>query len=283
MLQLKQEPVWLIAAALLWSLNGTLTKYIVWSGLSCAILRGAITFTFISIVLRYKVWKISFDRYKFLCGICYFAQGMLLIISMKYTTAANATVLQNTSPLYIMLFHAILFRKLPKRMELITCVVLLAGVAMAFGGNFGNGGLLGNGLALGSAFFYAGVFFLSKMVEDPVEPVIIGNSFYILLLPLCLFDSQFELATPSMWVAQLALGLFCGAGAWLCFTKGIRETTSLTANFITMLEPIASAAISFAVLREAPSPLSAAGCAVVIVTLLMHSFCKSKISGDLKK
>ena len=149
----------------------------------------------------------------------------------------------------------------------------LIGVGITFAGSLETGGTLGNCLALIGALFYAGVFFLSKMpqVDHPIEPVLLGNGYYMLLLPLCFLDPNLPHQEPNVWMAQLALGLFCGGAAWLCFDKGIRHTSALTANFITMIEPVGSAVLTFLLLNERPSILSLVGCTIVLVTLVLYN------------
>lgn len=276
--QKKIAPLFLVTTAVLWCFNGVLTKYITWSGFTCAVLRGVMTLICMSLVLRRKVWKIKMNRYKFICGFCFMVQGLLFILALKYTTAANATVLQNTSPLYIMLFNAVLIKKYPKKQDILACVALLAGVGIAFAGSIEGGGALGNCMALVSAFFYAGVFFFSKMpqVDDPVEPPLLGNAFYLFLLPLCFLDPAFPSTEPRVWIAQIVLSVVCGAGAWLCFSKGIRYTPALTANFITMIEPVGSAILAFLILREQPTLVSLVGCIVVIITLIIYNIWQAK-------
>lgn len=268
----RSSALYLVAAAVLWGFNGTLTKLIVWEGLTCAILRGCLTFFLLLIFVPRKLWQIRYNRYKVLCGLCYCAEGLLLIVSMKYTTAANATVLQNTSPVFIMLFNLLFWHILPRKTDILLCLVLFLGIVLTFAGSLAQGGTRGNVLACLAAVFYAGVFFFSRhsAVDDAVEPIIIGNAMYLLLLPLCFRDPAFLSPTLSSWAGQAALSLCGGFGAWMCFSQGIRYTPALAANFITMLEPITSAAIAFIVLGEAPDTLSLIGCGIVIVALLVY-------------
>ena len=149
--------------------------------------------------------KIRFNRRKVLAAFCYFVQGTLFMCANKFTTAANATVLQNTSPLWIILFNAFISRKRPTKLELITCACLFLGVALAFVGNMGGGGWLGNIFALTSAVFYAGVFFLSKAEDaNPLESLFLGNGMYVILLPFLVTDPVVLSTTLLMYSAASA-------------------------------------------------------------------------------
>ncbi len=262
-------PLFLFFAALMWSTSGIFTKSVAWNGLCLATLRGVIAFIASALLLRGR--KLQLNRQKVLAGFCYFVQGTLFMCANKYTTAANTTVLQNTSPLWIILFNAVLYHKRPTRLEAITCGCLFLGVAVAFAGNMGGGGWLGNLFALTSAVFYAGVFFLSKDANaDPLESLCLGNAMYLPLVPLCLMNETVLTTTPGEWGFLIAFAALSGVGAWLCFTVGIKHTSALQANFITMSEPVMAPIWTFLVLGETLPPLSFVGCVFVIGTLLMY-------------
>lgn len=139
-LKLKMEkiaPLFLFFSAFLWSLGGIFTKSVAWNGICLATLRGLIAIVVSGLMLLNHKIKLSFT--KVLAGICYFAQGVLFMSANKYTTSANATVLQNTSPFYIILFNALIYKKKPSKSECVTCVCLLVGVSLAFVGNLDGG------------------------------------------------------------------------------------------------------------------------------------------------
>ena len=268
-------PLFLFGAALMWSTSGIFTKSVAWNGLCLATLRGVIAFIASALLLRRQ--KLHFTRDKVLAGFCYFVQGTLFMCANKFTTAANATVLQNTSPLWIILFNAVIYRKRPTQLEAITCGCLFFGVALAFMGNMGGGGWLGNLFALTSAVFYAGVFFLSKGENaNPLESLCMGNAMYLPLVPLCLMNETVLSTTPGEWGFLVAFAALSGVGAWLCFTVGIKHTTALQANFITMSEPVMAPIWTFLVLGEKLPPLSFVGCAFVIGTLLVYHVKSAK-------
>lgn len=278
MLELKNKkiaPIFLFFSALMWSMSGIFTKSVAWNGVCLATLRGVIAFMVSGVLLRKH--RIRLNRAKVLAAVCYFAQGVLFMCANKYTTAANATVLQNTSPLYIILFNALLAKKRPTKKECITCSFLFIGVVLAFVGNLGGGGVTGNIFALISAIFYAGVFFLSK--EDgaePLESLFLGNACYLLLLPVLVSNETVQMTTSGEWVFLLIFASLSGVGAWLCFAVGIQYTGALQANFITMAEPVMAPLWTFIFLKEQLSVLSVVGCVTVIVTLLIYNVSVTK-------
>lgn len=220
-------------------------------------------------LLNHKI-KLSFA--KVLAGICYFAQGVLFMSANKYTTSANATVLQNTSPFYIILFNALIYKKKPSKSECVTCVCLLVGVSLAFVGNLDGGGTKGNTMALASSIFYAGVFFLSKdKSANPLESLFIGNLCYLIFVPAMLTNQAVRGTTSSEWVFLLVFATLTGIAAWLCFAAGIKHTSALQASFITISEPVMAPIWTFVFLHETITPLAIVGCVIVIATLLTYN------------
>lgn len=278
MLELKNKkiaPLFLFGSALLWSMSGIYTKTTAWNGICLATLRGVIAVVVSAILLRGR--KIKLNRQKVLVAICYFMQGLLFMCANKYTTAANATVLQNTSPLYIILFNAFLSKKRPTKLECTTCVCLFVGVVMAFVGNLEGGGALGNALALISALFFAGVFFFSKEEgAEPLESLLLGNAFYLLLIPVAAMNETVRSTTLSEWIFLAAFATLSCLGGWLCFTVGIKHTSALQANFITMAEPVMAPMWTFIFLGEMVSALSIVGCVVVVTVILIYNILASK-------
>jgi len=271
----KIAPLFLFMSALLWSTSGIFTKSVEWSGLSLAILKGVIAFFAFLLLSRGKRFRIT--PKKLLAGFCYFVQGTLFMLANKLTTAANATVLENTSPLWIILFGVVLLKKRPTRLEIITCACLFLGVSLAFLGHMGGGSWLGNAIALISAAFYAGVFFLSQDKDaDPMETLVLGNAMYLPLIPFLLADPALPVTPAGQWVFLLAFALLGGTGAWLCFSLAIKHTSALQANFITMSEPVMAPLWTFLFLGEQLTAMSLVGCAIVIVTLLIYHIRSAK-------
>ena len=265
-------PVFIFLSAFLWSLNGIFIKSVAWNGVCLATLRGIIAFVAALALVRARRKQVQLNRVKVMCAICYFAQGILFMCANKYTTAGNATVLQNMSPLYIILMNALINKKPPEKRELIVCAVLFFGVGLVFAGNIGGGAALGNIFAMMSALFYAGVYFLSKQEgADPIESLLLGNGCYLFLIPVLLTNQTVLHTSASEWVFLLFFAALSGIGAWLCFAKGIKSCSAVQASFIALAEPVMAPLWTYLFLGEEISTLSFVGFAIVIITLLVYN------------
>ena len=137
--------------------------------------------------------------------------------------------------------------------------------------------MLGNVLAILSGVFYAGIFFSSALPgADVLQSVILGNTIYLLLTPFLLLDRSFMHPTKEAWIAMLFMGVFQLGFSWLFFSRGIKTTTPLAANFITMVEPVLSPIWAFLFLNEALGRYAILGAVVVVGSITMYNWLSLK-------
>ena len=280
-------PLYLVAAAILWSMAGVLTKFIPWSATTVACMRGLIA---AMIQMLYsRTWRIKLTKPVLLTAVCYLGETLLFTFANKMTSAGSAIVLQNTSPLYIMLMGLIVLKQKPSKLDCCVGVVIFTGIFLSMADTFlggelpGSNPMLGNILALLSGVFYAGIFFTSRLPgANSLHSTILGNLMYILFIPL-LFTDQ-ALMNPAStgvpawqaWVAIFFMGS-CQLGlSWICFSRGIQTTPSLQASFITMIEPVLNPILALLLLGEAMGTLSVIGSVLVIATIVVHNILTAK-------
>ncbi len=263
--------LFLVMSSICWSLAGVLVKSTSWHPVSIATLRGSVSFL-IFFAFK-KPGKIQLTRAKILGAICYFMQGILIITANKLTTAGNATLLQNTAPMFVMALNLFFLRQKPSKEDVLTCAVLISGIALCCLGNGGKGKLAGDLLAVVSGMFYAGVFFADTMGgADAMESLILGNSLYLPLIPYLFVDQAVRHSTGKDIFAVLAFSLITGTVAWYLFSRGIRYIPSLRASFVTMLEPVLAPVWALLFIGERMHLICIAGFIVVIVTLIIYNF-----------
>lgn len=280
-------PLYLVAAAILWSMAGVLTKFIPWSATSVACLRGLIA---AMVQMAYsRTWKIKLTKPIILTAVCYLGETLLFTFANKMTSAGSAIVLQNTSPLYIMLMGLIVLKQKPSKLDCCVGVVIFSGILLSMidtfrGGELpGSNPMLGNLLALASGVFYAGIFFTSRLPgADSLQSTILGNLMYVFFIPLLFTDQAImnpaSTGVPAWqsWLAIFFMGS-CQLGlSWICFSRGIKTTPSLQASFITMIEPVLNPILALILLGEAMGTLSVIGSALVIITIVVHNVLTAK-------
>ncbi len=115
--------------------------------------------------------------------------------SLKYTTAANATLLGNTAPLWVALFALFIFREKLRGIFWLGLVIALTGAALVMGSDFLRHPTLGIGdlMASTAAIFYASYQLTTQRGRKYIDPFrytwLVGVS-----------------ATIGMWIMNLVLG-----------------------------------------------------------------------------
>ena len=129
--------------------------------------------------------------------------------SLKFTTAANATLLGNTSPLWVALFALFIFREKLRGTFWLGLIIALTGAVLVMGNDFLHHPTLGIGdlMASTAAVFYASYQLITQRGRKHIDPLR-----YMWLVGLS--------ATIGMFIMNLALGnSFTGypAQTWVIF------------------------------------------------------------------
>lgn len=269
-MRIKQGPMFILAAAVLWSLGGVGVKFVPWSPLSIACIRGGVAAIAIGCIRRQ--WRVKLNFPTVMAAACMTATTVLFMSANKMTTAANAIVLQNTAPIYVILLSIFLLKVRPRPVDVCTMVLSSAGIALFFLDHLGHGALWGDVIALVSGLTFAGVFFFNSLPgADPQASSFLGCGFSVVLLPFLFFDPALTSSGPLPWLVVIFLGVFQLGVPYFLFSKGIQETGAVTASILCMLEPILNPVWVFLAMGERPGPLSLVGAGVVILTICLYN------------
>lgn len=91
--------------------------------------------------------------------------------SLRFTSAANATLLGNTAPLWVALFAWLVFREKLRGLFWVGLACALAGAAVVLGSDFIRHPSMGLGdmLALAAGVFYAGYFLVTERARKKLD------------------------------------------------------------------------------------------------------------------
>ena len=192
-------------------------------------------------------------------------------ISNKLTTAANTIVLQFTAPVFVILMMAVFYHQKPRRLDVITCVLVMLGVVLFFVDGIRAGNLIGNITAVLSGVCYAGVFMMNTGENaDAISSCFLGQlAAGLAMTPLCFGETDF---TAQTLAAVIALGVIQVGGAYVLFSIGIKNTPPVTASLITGLEPIMNPLLVAVFYGETVSTLSIIGSVIVVCTIMVYNF-----------
>lgn len=116
----------MLTCALLWSANGLCIKLTPWNSMVLAGWRGFAGAITLFIAMKALKMKISINGRTILIGTCVCATGFLYIIANRLTTAANAIVLQYTSPVWLVILSMVFFKKNTAGLTTRRCCLRLA-------------------------------------------------------------------------------------------------------------------------------------------------------------
>ena len=266
-----------VMAAILWSTGGLLIKWVDWNPIAIAGIRSGIS----SMVMLGFWWVLTKrfpkkpDKFVLLAAFNYVVLVMLFVSANKLTTSANAILLQFTAPAWAMLIGAWFFKETFHKKDVITVIVVFAGMILFFIGDIDGGGLIGNILAVLSGISMALLIITLKKVKNhkPLEVVFWGNFFtFFVGLPFY-FSLSF---TGTNLVGIILLGVFQLGLSYIFFTKGIQNVSVLEGILIPVIEPLLNPLWVFMGTGEKPSQFALVGGVVVLAAVIYHSVSEAK-------
>ena len=191
--------------------------------------------------------------------------------SLRFTSAANATMLVGLSPLWVALASiALLGARLRKRAW--TGLALAMGGALvlglAKGARWGNG--YGEALAAGASLCYAAFTYALTEARKGMG----AKNALLLVVLVCtasfglLGQARHEPFTgysPHAWLALIGLGLVCQVAAWILITWGLGHLPAHAGAVGLMVQQAATVGLAWLLLHEAVKPLQGVGVLLIIL------------------
>jgi drug/metabolite transporter (DMT)-like permease len=257
----------LIVTAILWSSGGLLIKWVSWNPIAIAGTRSAIAALVLLAVLRRP--RLTWSSAQIGGAIAYAVTVILFVSANKLTTAANAILLQYTSPIYAALFGAWFLGERATRLDWITIFVVMGGMVLFFLDDLAAGGFWGNVCAISSGVTFACfVLFMRKQKNDsPLESVFLGN----ILTALVGFPFMFQtMPSASSWVGLMLSGVLQLGLSHVLYATAIKHVTALEAILIQVIEPILNPLWVLLIMGEAPGPWALLGGLIVLVSVTIR-------------
>ena len=259
-----------------WSTAGVLIKYVTWNPIAIWSARSAIAAAALYAIRRPSFRGISGAEWGAALSLA--ATTGLFIVANKLTTAANAILIQYSAPVWIALFGAWFLGERATRLDWITIVLVLGGIALFFFEQLTFDHVAGNLVALTAGVTFALSAMMLRRVAlshtdevpvDPLRPLVLGNLVGAVLgAPAMLLGPPPDAAGVA---ALLALGVVQQAAAYLCYAWAIRHVTALEAMLIPVVEPILSPLWVALLISEVPGPWALAGGGIVVGAVTMRA------------
>ena len=258
----------LVAAPCLWSLGGTFIKSIDVDPVSMTFYRSVFVALFLAPFLRGKI--VSPHPLTALSIPAYAVTTACFIIATKITTAANASLLLYTAPIYVFLLGALFLKEMPDRKSLVALASSVLGMVVIFYGGAAAQDLRGITFGILSGVGFA-VYTLSirrLRAFDPFYLAALHNGGMALLLGL-LWPPDWDitgrqlLAIAGMAAVQLALPS-------VLFIAALRDVPAHEASLIILIEPVLNILMVAYFIGEIPSIATLTGGTLIIGGLLFR-------------
>jgi drug/metabolite transporter (DMT)-like permease len=272
----------LVLCAVFWSLGGLFIKKVDLHPLTVAGLR-----SFFSLFILFFLFKPSIKSLRnfatLTAVICYAGTVICFSIATKWTTAANAILLQSTAPLFVAPLGLLYLNERIEKADIFSGIGILLGLFFFFRSGFESSLNTGDLFGLIAGFFFA-LFIVGtrKIGKTGAEnSVFWGNVLTFLLSSPTLFPRQsvdsfwnlFAVNAPSSthasvnldtsfsshlptgqeWVYLIILGVVQLGLPYFLYTQAISKVTALRANIILLIEPILNPIWVFLFIHETPT------------------------------
>jgi len=207
-----------------------------------------------------------------LAGIWFAGDLAVWNTSLGLTSAANATLLGNTSTIWVSLWSLLFLHERLRPLFWAGTALALVGAAAIVGADLSSVGTLGSGdlLALGSSLFYAAYLLTTRRVRRTTGTLqfmwlsSLGATAVLLIYGLAqgLPLGGFSAATYGN---LLALGLISHVVGWLSINYALGHLRASVTSVSLLGQPVITALASVPLLGEALSAAQIAGGALVLV------------------
>ena len=271
----KSGTIYVLLAAILFSIGGLCIKMVPWSALATNGARNLISVIIIGFYLKATHHKLVINPAVIFGALCMTGTTTLYTLANKMTTAANTIVLQFTAPVFVIFLTWLFFKKRPGKEDVITCLIVFVGILCFFIDGLSTGNTLGDILAVISGVSYAGVFMMNSFEKsDSLSSIFFGQALSALIGIWFVFgETDFGLMSMS---GIILLGVFQLALAYIFMAKGLENTPAVTASLTAAIEPILNPILVAVFWHELITPLSLVGAVIVIISIVVYNVSKGK-------
>jgi drug/metabolite transporter (DMT)-like permease len=261
----KSAVLLMASCATLWSIAGIFIKMVPWNALTIAGFRSLIAALVVLIFMKFTKRKIKVNRSSLLGALFVGGTFFTFVSANKLTTAANAIVLQFTSPVFILIISALVYHQRFFKADLLTVVVTLFGISLFFFDRLGAGNLLGNCIAIFAGLLMAGMYVTTGRMDDDsrMSAILFGH----VMTALIGVPTAFVFPTPVSAVSVLSiltLGIVQLGIPYILYGLAVENCPPLACSLVGAIEPLLNPVWVWIFYGEAPGTYALFGGIIVI-------------------
>lgn len=258
----------MLICAALWSIAGIFIKLIPWNGFAVSSMRSLVAGLTIAVYMLFSRKRFVLSRKTLLAGALSASVYTCFVCANKLTTAANAIVLQFTSPVFIVVFSALIFGTKIKKADMLVVIFTLAGIALCFLDQLRGGYLLGNCVAVLAGMFMAGMFMAVGELEgeERFSGILLGQLITFLIGLPALIITKPVFTVPAV-LSILVLGIFQLGISYILYIKASKYCPPLACCLLGAVEPLLNPVWVMIFDGETPGMLALIGGIVVVASV----------------
>ena len=191
--------------------------------------------------------------------------------SITYTSVANATLLANTAPVFVVLGGWLLFGTRVRPLFLIGMATAMAGTAVLMQTSAGLGGrhLLGDALGVVTGLFYGAYLLTIQRLRASYDTMTIMAYAIpvsaVAMLGVSILNGETLLAvTTTGWMVVVGVALVSQVFGQSLIAYGLAQLPVAFASVSLLVQPVMAALWAWVLLAEPLGPIQALGAAVVL-------------------
>jgi drug/metabolite transporter (DMT)-like permease len=257
--------LFILSAALLWSLAGVFIKFLDVPPLTIVFYRSFFAFLVFTAFVRRAEWQINGPV--LVSVLTYTAAISSFVSANKLTTAANAIVLQYTAPIFVFLFSRLVLGEKISRANGFTLFAGMIGVGVISLDSAGEPEMAGVALALLSGVLFA-AYMINLRRTQQVSPIYLtwANNAFCALALLFVVSSQLTLTLSQLGILVVMGAVQLGLPYFL-FSKGLQSVSLLEASLIALIEPVLNPVWVALTVGEIPSTATLSGGLMILFGL----------------
>ncbi len=264
----KKAVLQMALCAIMWSTAGILIKLIPWHGMVISGARSLVAAGVFVVYLLITKQKWLLSRRTLSIAVVMCLTYTSFIMANKFTTAANAIVMQYTGPVFILAYGAVVKKQKFHPFDYGVVALTLFGIALFFFDQLTSSNILGNVLGLLAGVGFGATFLVNAGTDNRtrMNGLLQGQLLTALVgLPLAFFNPT-PITVPAI-AAIVALGVFQLGIPYVLFGLALRFCPALTCSILAALEPLLNPVWVAIFTGEAPGAFALVGGAVVVISI----------------
>jgi drug/metabolite transporter (DMT)-like permease len=235
-------------------------------------------------ILRNKSFDAKFLIYPLIGGIFSGLDLGTWAISLNFTSAANATLLGNTAPLWVALASMLFFGQRLSKKFWAGLVLALTGAALIIGSDFflHPRFSLGDLIALSTGFFYAGYYIFTERGRRHLDTLthIWG---VVISASITLYFFNFFLGNPltgypaRTYLLFIATALISQILGYLSSAYALGHLPASVVSVTMIGQPVMTAILAIPLLGEIPGPMQILGSLVALAGIYIANLAYTKL------